>query len=64
MPLFVGIFQLMIAGGSLFGGYLVDHFSANILLYSVLNFIVLALISIFTWSRGLNNPKMRCEVEF
>lgn len=61
MPLFVGFFQVMIAVGSLFGGYIVDHFNANILLYSVLGFIVLALLSIFTWSRGLNNPKITCE---
>lgn len=61
MPLFVGFFQVMIATGSLFGGFIVDHFNANILLYSVLNFIILALISTFTWSRGLNNPKISCE---
>lgn len=60
MPLFVGFFQVMIAVGSLFGGYIVDHFNANILMYSVLSFIVLALVSIFTWSRGLNNPKVSC----
>lgn len=61
MPLFVGFFQVMIATGSLFGGYIVDHFNANILLYSVLSFIILALLSIFTWSRGLNNPKISCK---
>lgn len=61
MPLFVGFFQIMIATGSLFGGYMVDHFSTNILLYSVLGFIVFAMFSIFTWSRGLNNPKLECE---
>ena len=61
MPLFVGFFQVMIATGSLFGGYIVDHFNANILLYSVLSFIVIAMITIFTWSRGLNNPKIVCE---
>ena len=57
MPLFVGFFQVMIAIGALIGGYVVDHFNANILLYSVLSFIILAFISIFTLSRGLNNPK-------
>jgi len=61
MPLFVGMFQVIIAGGSLFGGYIVDHFNANILLYSVLSFIFLALLTIFTLSRGLNNPKVSCE---
>ncbi len=63
MPLFVGFFQVMIATGSLFGGYIVDHFNANILLYSVLSFIILAIISIFTWSRGLNNPQIDFEIE-
>lgn len=58
MPLFVGIFQVMIASGALFGGYIVDHFSANSLLYSVLIFIGCALISVFTYSRGLNNPSV------
>nr|WP_174506953.1 MFS transporter [Acinetobacter sp. Marseille-Q1620] len=62
MPLFVGFFQVMIATGSLLGGYIVDHFNANILLYSVLSFIVLAIVSIFTLSRGLNNPKIDCEI--
>ncbi len=57
MPLFVGFFQVMIATGALMGGYVVDHFNANILLYSVLSFIILAFISMFTLSRGLNNPK-------
>lgn len=57
MPLFVGFFQVMIASGALIGGYVVDHFNANILLYSVLSFIILAFISMFTLSRGLNNPK-------
>jgi predicted MFS family arabinose efflux permease len=66
MPLFVGFFQVMIATGALIGGYIVDHFNANIFLYSVLSFILLAFISIFTLSRGLNNPKtetntMQCE---
>ncbi|AOA59511.1 MFS transporter [Acinetobacter larvae] len=61
MPLFVGVFQVMIATGSLLGGYIVDHFSANILLYSVLIFVAIAMLSIFTWSRGLNNPKISCE---
>ncbi|WP_445114621.1 MFS transporter [Acinetobacter sp. WZC-1] len=61
MPLFVGFFQVMIATGSLFGGYIVDHFNANTLLYSVLSFIILAIVSIFTWSRGLNNPRLECE---
>lgn len=56
MPLFVGFFQVMIAIGALIGGYVVDHFSASILLYSVLSFILLALLSIFTLSHGLNNP--------
>ena len=57
MPLFVGFFQVMIATGALIGGYVVDNFNASVLLYSVLSFIVLAFISIFTLSRGLNNPK-------
>lgn len=61
MPLFVGFFQIMIATGSLFGGYIIDHFNANTLLYSVVGFILLAIVSIFTWSRGLNNPKIECE---
>lgn len=62
MPLFVGIFQVMIATGALYGGYVVDHFNANILLYSVLVFITFALVSIFTYSRGLNNPKAECSL--
>lgn len=61
MPLFVGMFQIMIATGALFGGYIVDHFSANSLLYSVLIFIGFALLSVFTYSRGLNNPKIQCS---
>lgn len=61
MPLFVGMFQIMIAAGALFGGYIVDHFSANSLLYSVLIFIGFALISVFTYSRGLNNPKLKAN---
>lgn len=56
MPLFVGIFQIMIASGALLGGYMVDHFGASILLYSVVVLIAFALIAIFTHSRGLNNP--------
>lgn len=59
MPLFVGFFQVMIATGALIGGYIVDHFNADTLLYSVLSFIILAVISIFTLSRGLNNPKTK-----
>ena len=58
MPLFVGIFQMMIAFGALYGGYIIDHFNANILLYSVIVFIGFALVSVFTYSRGLNNPKI------
>ncbi len=58
LPLFVATFQIMIATGALFGGYIIDHFNANILLYSVISFIFLALLSIFTISRGLNNPKI------
>lgn len=61
MPLFVGLFQVMIATGSLLGGYIVDHFNENILIYGVLNFIILALISVFTLAKGLNNPKLTCE---
>lgn len=61
MPLFVGMFQVMIATGSLLGGYIVDHFNENILIYGVLNFIILALISVFTLAKGLNNPKLTCE---
>lgn len=60
MPLFVGIFQVNIALGALYGGYVVDHFSTHGLLYSVLIFIALAIVSIFTYSRGLNNPKVGC----
>lgn len=62
MPLFIGIFQLMIAFGSVFGGYVVDHFNANILLYTVVIFVGLALLALFTHSRGLNNPKHNCPV--
>ncbi|MEB6668496.1 MFS transporter [Acinetobacter vivianii] len=61
MPLFVGMFQVMIATGSLLGGYVVDHFNENILIYGVISFVALALISIFTLAKGLNNPKMTCE---
>ncbi|MHA3092147.1 MFS transporter [Acinetobacter brisouii] len=61
MPLFVGMFQVMIAVGSLFGGMVVDHYNETTLIYSVLSFIVLALIALFTLTRGLNNPKMTCE---
>lgn len=63
MPLFVGLFQVMIASGSLLGGFVVDHFNENILIYSVLSFILLALLSIFTLAKGLNNPKISCENE-
>ncbi len=56
MPLFVGLFQVMIASGSLLGGFVVDHFNENILIYGVLSFILLALLSIFTLATGLNNP--------
>lgn len=61
MPLFVGMFQVMIAVGSLLGGYVVDHFNENILIYGVISFVALALISIFTLAKGLNNPKVTCE---
>lgn len=63
MPLYIGIFQIMIASGSFLGGFIVDHFNINVLLFSVLSLIVLALISIFTWSRGLNNPKTCCNIQ-
>ncbi|MDQ8934137.1 MFS transporter [Acinetobacter rudis] len=63
MPLYIGIFQTMIATGSLLGGLIVDHFSINVLLLSVLTLIALALVSIFTWSRGLNNPKTCCTIQ-
>ncbi|WP_151982007.1 MFS transporter [Acinetobacter guerrae] len=63
MPLFVGLFQVMIASGSLLGGFVVDHFNENILIYGVLSFILLALLSIFTLAKGLNNPKMTCDQE-
>ena len=36
MPLFVGMFQVMIAVGALFGGFMVDHFNASTLIYSVI----------------------------
>ncbi|QIO05509.1 MFS transporter [Acinetobacter shaoyimingii] len=58
MPLFVGIFQVMIALGALIGGFMVDHFSTSILLYSVVTLIAFALLAVFTHSRGLNNPKI------
>ncbi|WP_111894946.1 MFS transporter [Acinetobacter sp. MB5] len=61
MPLFVGMFQVMIAVGSLFGGIVVDLYNESTLIYSVLSFIVLALIALFTLTRGLNNPKVSCE---
>lgn len=61
MPLFVGMFQVMIATGSLLGGYVVDHFNENILIYGVISFVALALISIFTLAKGLNNPKVTFE---
>ena len=57
MPLFVSMFQIMIAAGALFGGFMVDHFNTSTLIYSVLIFISLAVIAVFTHSRGLNNPK-------
>lgn len=57
MPLFVSMFQVFIALGALIGGYVVDHFNANILLYSVVILIAFALFAVFTHSRGLNNPK-------
>lgn len=60
MPLFVGMFQVMIAVGALFGGFMVDHFDASTLIYSVIILIGLALIAVFTHSRGLNNPKRPC----
>lgn len=63
MPLYIGIFQMMIATGSLIGGYIVDHFNINVLLFSLLSLVGLALISIFTWSRGLNNPKTCCTIQ-
>lgn len=56
-PLYVGMFQVMIAVGSLFGGFMVDHFGPSFLIYSVISLVLLALISVFTISRGLNNPK-------
>lgn len=59
MPLFVGMFQVIIALGALIGGYMVDHFSTSILLYSVVAFIAFALLAVFTHSRGLNNPKVQ-----
>lgn len=58
MPLFVGMFQVMIALGALIGGFMVDHFNASILMYSVVALIGLALVAVFTHSRGLNNPKV------
>ena len=51
----------MIAVGSLFGGIVVDYYNESTLIYSVLSFIILALIALFTLTRGLNNPKMSCE---
>lgn len=56
MPLFVGFFQVMIASGALLGGILVDHFGSNALLFSMLIFVGLALIVLFTLARGLSNP--------
>ncbi|KCX50865.1 transporter, MFS family domain protein [Acinetobacter baumannii 496487] len=49
------------ASGSLLGGYVVDHFNENTLIYGVLSFVALALISTFTLAKGLNNPKATCE---
>jgi len=46
---------------SLLGGYVVDHFNENTLIYGVLSFVALALISTFTFAKGLNNPKATCE---
>ena len=42
-------------------GYVVDHFNENTLIYGVLSFVALALISTFTFAKGLNNPKVTCE---
>ncbi|EHU1570905.1 MFS transporter, partial [Acinetobacter baumannii] len=39
----------------------VDHFNENTLIYGVLSFVALALISTFTLAKGLNNPKATCE---
>ena len=61
MPLFVGIFQVMIALGALIGGFMVDHFNANIVMYSVVTLIVFALLAVFTHSRGLNNPSITVQ---
>lgn len=63
MPLFVGMFQVIIALGALMGGYMVDHFSTSILLYSVVALIAFALLAVFTHSRGLNNPKAQIKVQ-
>ena len=61
MPLFVGIFQVMIALGALIGGFMVDHFNTSILLYSVVALIAFALLAVFTHSRGLNNPSIAAQ---
>lgn len=61
MPLFVGIFQVMIALGALIGGFMVDHFNTSILLYSVVALIAFALLAVFTHSRGLNNPSITVQ---
>lgn len=58
-----GLFHMMIASGSLLGDFVVDYFNENILIYGVLSFILLALLSIFTLAKGLNNPKISCENE-
>lgn len=63
MPLFVGMFQVIIALGALMGGYMVDHFSTSILLYSVVALIAVALVAVFTHSRGLNNPKVQITLK-
>lgn len=63
MPLYIGIFQIMIASGAFIGGMMVDQFNIPTLLFSVLVPIGLALIFIFTWSRGLNNPKTYCNIQ-
>lgn len=41
--LFVGMFQVMIAVGSLFGGIVVDHYNESTLIYSVLPCLVFAI---------------------
>lgn len=56
MPLFVSFFQIVIATSALVGGGLFDQLGINSVLYSSLLFSSLAVLCLFTLTRGLNNP--------